>query len=113
MSLFIKDTSVVPAETAWRYPHIVPGHFITNYNYNIHYQKIVEVYLANNVNPPTEDEVTKWMCENLYISCYEGKSPLVNNWVKGIPPPAAKGCCGARAAPATPPGQQALPPSAR
>lgn len=91
MALYIRDTSVVPRE-GWRYPGL-NGHNVVVRNYSILYSEIVKHYTANGQEPPSQGEVTKYLCEHLAVPCFDGNQPLINRFTLGIPAQ-AKGCCG-------------------
>lgn len=86
--LFIKDTSAVPTD-GFRYPGI-NGHTVVVRNYQLLYSTVKAHYTANNQPVPTEEEVTRWICENLRLECYDGQVPIVSKWV----PAKRTRCCG-------------------
>lgn len=88
--LTIKDVSVVPSQ-GWRYPR-VDGTPLVVRNYSIFYDEIVKHYTANGQPPPTREEVTRYVCENLPIPCYEGREPLINKFTAGIFKEKSKPC---------------------
>lgn len=94
VALVIKDTGSVPPER-WHYPVGATGYDVYAPNYPALYSMIVQHCTANNVTPPSEQEVVDWICTNLTVSCYEQetKQPLVNRFVLGLPTPAPS-CCG-------------------
>lgn len=89
----IRDTSTVPTE-GWQYPAI-SGPPIYTRNYSLLYGLVVEHYRSNGAEPPSEQAVIDWQCDNLFLPCYESntREPLINRFTQGLPPP-AKGCCG-------------------
>lgn len=89
--LTIRDTSTVP-DGGWRYPGL-NGYTITVRNYAIFYDEIVKHYTVNGQPAPSQDDVTRYVCEQLSIPCFEGNVPLVNKWTLGIPSEPARKCC--------------------
>lgn len=93
MPIWIKDPSTIPSG-GFRYPHVAAGQFITVFNYQLLYPAIKQVYESNNQPVPSMEDVIKYQCDNLFISCYEGQEPFANSWLAGIPPVSPAGCCG-------------------
>lgn len=92
--LVIRDTSVVPQD-GWQYPAL-SGLPVTSRNYALLYPMIRQHYLSNNVSPPTEQEVVKYLCDTLIIPCYESENntPLINKFALGVPnAPRLGSCC--------------------
>lgn len=94
MDLWIKDTSSVPPER-WQYFVEATQYTVMVPSYGLLYQEVVKHCQANNVPPPSEQEVIQWVCANLTVDCREGKEPFVNRFSQGLPAPATS-CCGGK-----------------
>jgi hypothetical protein len=94
--LVIRDTSVVPQDD-WTYIVQPTNHPISTRNYAMLYPMIKQHCATNGIEPPSEQDVIKYLCETLIIPCYEseGRAPLINKFALGVPnPPRLGGCCG-------------------
>ena len=93
--LVIRDTSVVP-QKGWEYVVESTGTKITTRNYVQLYPMIRQHCLSNGVGVPSEQDVIKYLCENLTIPCYEAENhvPLINKYALGVPnAPSIGSCC--------------------
>lgn len=88
----IRDTSTVP-DTGWMYPGL-NGYVVETRNYALLYDLVKQHYEANGVPVPSQQDVIDWMCENLFIPCYDkdSRKPLVNRFTSGLPVPKSRGC---------------------
>jgi len=95
MPLVIQNTATVPSD-GWTYLVEATGYTVFTRNYSMLYQMIVQHCQANNVPPPSEQDVIDKLCEEKHIPCYnsETRQPLVNKFLLGLPEPAPLGCCG-------------------
>jgi hypothetical protein len=76
--LWIKDTSTVPS-AGWQYPAI-SGPNIKASDWSQLCGKVAQHYRTNGRPVPSCDEVTKWVCDNLPVSCYKGRRPYRNTF---------------------------------
>ncbi len=67
--LWIKDPSAVPRES-WQYPSIA-GPPVKSPSHSQLYGRVKKHYEANGQAAPTREEVDRYVCENLTVSCYE------------------------------------------
>lgn len=94
MSLVIRDNSVTPRD-GWSYYVEATNYTVTTRNPNLIYSMVVKHCLANGINPPTEQQVIDWQCQNLNIPCHDGGNLMENSWSLSLPlPPRTGGCCG-------------------
>src|SRR6266446_1871087 len=95
MSLVIKDTSVVPPE-GWTYYVSETNFKVITPNYSSLYTLVTQHCLSNGVNPPSQQTVIDYLCNNTHVPCYnsESGSLISNPWSLGLPVPAKVGCCG-------------------
>jgi hypothetical protein len=75
MALFINDTGVVPNPDGWKYYFAETNHMVITKNYSYIYPEVVKHAQANGLAIPTEQQVIDWMCQNLFVPCYERDSP--------------------------------------
>lgn len=96
MALFINDTGVVPNPDGWKYYFAETNHMVITKNYSYIYPEVVKHAKANGLAIPTEQQVIDWMCQNLFIPCYERENmePLANKLYLGLPNIRPQGCCG-------------------
>jgi hypothetical protein len=83
-SIWIKDTSTVPGPAGWSYPAIVKDGeaqtFIKVTCWDQLCGKVSQHYRTNGRTVPTCEEVTKWVCDNLPVPCYQGRHPYRNTF---------------------------------
>lgn len=92
--IVIKDTGSVP-DGGWRYPGVTAGFFVKA-PFAFLYAEIVKHYQNNGAQPPSQEEVTQYLCRELAIDCYEAEThtPIVNRFSLGLPSPSVQsGCC--------------------
>lgn len=77
--LKIRDTKTTPRERAWAYPDVNGGEISANSHMNI-FREVEMHYRANNMPVPTEQEITKFLCDNLTIPCFEGREVYRNRF---------------------------------
>lgn len=93
MPLTIRDTKTTPRERQWAYPGI-NGSFVTSNSYMVLRLEITQHYTTNGQPVPSDEEITKYLCDNLTIPCFEGTTPYVNQFTnppsfltRGLPSP--------------------------
>ena len=93
MSNVIRDITTVP-DTGWQYPGL-NGYMIETRNYSQLYYLVKQHYESNGQPIPSEQDVTDYLCANLFIPCYDGDSrePLINRFTQNLPV-AVRSCCG-------------------
>jgi len=74
--LWLKDPNSPPDE-GFQYPAI-SGPNIKTFAWAQLYPKVAQHYAANARAVPTQEEVTKWVCDNQIVSCYEDRKPYPN-----------------------------------
>lgn len=94
MALRLKDVGEVPSEQ-WRFPISQTGFIVFAPNWFALYPKIKQHCEANSIQPPSEQEVVDWCCNNLSLSCYDEttREPLMNRWAQGLPSGIAPPSC--------------------
>lgn len=95
MSLLIRDSSVVPPED-WAYYVPQTNFMVKTKNFAQLYILVKQHCLSNGVNPPDQQTVIDYICNNSHVPCYESENaaPLANAWFLNLPVPAKTGCCG-------------------
>lgn len=76
--IWIKDTSTVP-DGGWQYP-AVSGENIKTPCWSQLCGKVAKHYQTNSRPSPTCNEVTQWVCDNLPVPCYQGRTPYRNTF---------------------------------
>lgn len=79
--LWIKDTSVPPRE-GWKFFVPQTKFFVLSNSYLQLPRKIAQHCQANGISPPTEEEITRFICENLTVDCRVGPDPFPNKWTE-------------------------------
>ena len=85
MVLWIKDFNCPPT-TGWLYRVPETGFEIHVRGYTNLYQAIVDYYESNRQTPPTQEQVVKWLCDNLLIECLDGKENYPNKFTRRFQP---------------------------
>lgn len=93
MSLVIRDTSSVPGE-GWVFPVKQTGFTVRVPSYGLLYDAVVAHCVANQVPPPSQQEIVNYLCAHVHSPCYDSETrvPLVNLWSQGVPL-APTSCC--------------------
>lgn len=81
MNLWLKDPGTIPAE-GWHYPVEATGYDVKAPNYALLYDKVKQHCAANEITPPTKDEVDLWLCQNVTTPCFEGKQKFANHYTQ-------------------------------
>lgn len=76
--IWLKDPGT-PPDVGWQYPAI-SGENIKASCWDQLCGKVAQHYRTNGRAVPTCDEVTKWVCDNLTVPCYEGRKPYRNTY---------------------------------
>lgn len=76
--LWIRDKGSVP-DGGWQYPSVF-GPPVKSADYGQLYGKVKKHYEGNAKEVPTREQITRWLCENLPIPCYEGRNPFPNKF---------------------------------
>jgi hypothetical protein len=80
--LTIRDTSVSPPEKRWDYYVKETNHTVTVASYCNLKNAVTRHCLSNGVPVPTEEEIIKYLCDNLTIDCRAGRNPYPNLFTK-------------------------------
>jgi len=80
--LKIRDTSVSPPEKRWSYFVKETNYEVTVAAYANLKNSITRHCLSNGVPIPTDEEVTKYLCDNLTIDCRMGREVYQNAFAK-------------------------------
>lgn len=93
MSLVIQDVNSVPAER-WQYPVRQTGFTVEAPSWSVLYSFVETHCQANNIAPPSLQEVTDWVCKHLHVKCYDDQTrqPLSNAFTQNLPIPPTS-CC--------------------
>lgn len=83
MALSIRDTKTTPKEKRWTYPDVNGGEISENSYMNIR-RAVAEHYKANGRPVPSDEEVTKYLCDNLTIPCFEGREIYRNRFTDPV-----------------------------
>lgn len=83
MALVIRDTNTTPREKQWCYPGVDGKLICQNSHMNI-LREVQMHYRANGQTPPDEQTITKYLCENLTIPCFEGRDAFRNNFTDPV-----------------------------
>lgn len=96
MANVIRDTSTVPPE-GWTFPVAQTGVTVRSPNWTVFYSQIQDHCAANNIQPPSMQEVVDYCCAHLHVPCYDDvrRQPLVNKWSQSLPV-VLPGCCSGR-----------------
>lgn len=83
MPLTIRDTNTTPRERFWPFPAVDGSELRSNSWMNL-LREVQQHYIANACTPPTVEEITKYVCDNVSVPCYEGREPYHNSWTDPI-----------------------------
>lgn len=93
MSLTIRDTKTTPRERQWSYPGL-NGSTVSANSYMVLRLEIAQHYTANGQPVPTDEQVTKYLCDTLTIPCFDGTTAYRNQFTdplsymtRGLPSP--------------------------
>ncbi len=76
MPLTIRDTKTTPREK-WRYPDVNGKEIIENSYMNLT-REVAMHYRTNGQEPPTPDQIIKYLCDNVSVPCFDGREPYRN-----------------------------------
>lgn len=69
MALSIRDTKTTPRQK-WRYPDVTGKEIVENSYMNIK-REVAMHYRANGREAPAEQEIIKYLCDNVSVPCFE------------------------------------------
>ncbi len=75
--LTIRDKKTTPRERAWVFPGLNGSTVSSNSHMNL-MREIVHHYRANGQPVPDEETITKYLCDNLTIPCFDDGKPYRN-----------------------------------
>lgn len=84
--LSIRNTKTTPKEK-WRYPR-VDGTEIVESSYMNLRREIATHYRGMGMEAPSEEEINRWICENISVHCFDGREEFRNRYTD---PPALHG----------------------
>ena len=91
--LTIRDTNTTPREKRWFYPG-VDGKEIASNSYMNLKREVAMHYRTNGREVPSDEEFTKYLCDNLSVPCFDGAATYRNAFTdpvsyakRGLPSP--------------------------
>lgn len=75
--LRIADTKTTPRERFWPFPAVDGTELKSNSWMNLK-NEVIQHYTANQKQVPSEEEITKYVCDNVTVPCFEGSTPYKN-----------------------------------
>lgn len=79
MALSIRDTKTTPRERRWVFPD-VNGKEIAESSYMNLKREVTMHYRANGQTIPSEQQIIRYVCENLTVPCFEDGKPFRNRF---------------------------------
>lgn len=76
--LRIHDTKSTP-RGKWKYPGVDGFEIVSNSYMNL-MREVVIHYKGNGQEPPSEQEIIQYLCDNTPIPCFEGREPYPNQF---------------------------------
>lgn len=82
--LEIRDKKTTPRERSWPFHSVDPTVEIKANSWMNLLREVQQHYTANNRTPPTEQEIIKYVCDNVSVPCFEDNQPYRNNWTDPV-----------------------------
>lgn len=79
MGLIIRDTNTTPRERFWPFPAVDGSELRSNSWMNL-LREVQQHYTTNGRTPPTVEEITKYVCDEVTVPCFEGNVPYKNRF---------------------------------
>lgn len=76
--LTIRDTNTTPRERFWPFPSVDPAVELKSNSWMVLKLDVQKHYTANGRPVPTEQEIIKYVCDNVTVSCFEDGKPYRN-----------------------------------